>query len=143
VHCYPCGRHCVLDPAALPIAGETPVPALAERFRCTRSGSRKTDARPEWPNLAAKSTSPSRRTNGRLQFFNVAGEPGGYSNVAKATSTSFSSPRFAEPLNGVFPPYRCGHLNELLKVLLCQNQLGLAAMLGRGDEEFPLRADFD
>jgi hypothetical protein len=35
------------DPAALPLAPETILPALAGRFRCTRCGSRETEARPD------------------------------------------------------------------------------------------------
>ena len=49
VHCHPCGRHVVLDPAKLRLAPETPVPSLERRFKCTRCGSRSTEARPEWP----------------------------------------------------------------------------------------------
>jgi hypothetical protein len=49
VHCQKCAHHAVLDPASPPFAPETPVPALAGRFKCTRCGSGKTEARPEWP----------------------------------------------------------------------------------------------
>lgn len=49
LHCYPCGRHVVVKPAALPFAADTPMPAMEGRFRCTRCGSTKTAARPEWP----------------------------------------------------------------------------------------------
>jgi IS1 family transposase len=44
-----CGRHVVMDPAKLRIAPETPVPSLAGRFKCTRCGSKQTEAPPEWP----------------------------------------------------------------------------------------------
>ena len=50
LHCHPCGRHVVVPVRSLPIPVETPVPACAGRFKCTRCGSRKTEARPEWPN---------------------------------------------------------------------------------------------
>ena len=49
IHCIKCGRHVVVDPAGLPIAHSAPVPSLAGRFRCTRCGSRQTEARPEFP----------------------------------------------------------------------------------------------
>jgi DNA-directed RNA polymerase subunit RPC12/RpoP len=49
VHCHPCGRHVVIDPATLPLSPELPVPSLERRFRCTRCGSKQTEARPEWP----------------------------------------------------------------------------------------------
>ena len=44
VHCMKCARHVVLDPATLHLAPETPVPSLAGRFRCTRCGSKQTEA---------------------------------------------------------------------------------------------------
>ena len=49
MHCMKCARHVVLDPATLHLAPETPVPSLAGRFKCTRCGSKQTEARPEWP----------------------------------------------------------------------------------------------
>ena len=49
VHCQKCARHVVMDPATLHFAPETPVPSLAGRFKCTRCGSKQTEARPEWP----------------------------------------------------------------------------------------------
>jgi len=49
LHCQPCGRHVVVTVRSLPFAIETPVPALAGRFKCSRCGSTKTEARPEWP----------------------------------------------------------------------------------------------
>jgi len=49
LHCGKCGRHVVVDPASLPIARSAPVPSLAGRFRCTRCGSRQTEAWPEFP----------------------------------------------------------------------------------------------
>src|SRR4051794_65047 len=52
VHCQTCARHAVLDPAALPFAPDTPVPSLRGRFKCTRCGSRLSEARPEWPGRA-------------------------------------------------------------------------------------------
>jgi len=30
VHCHPCGRHVVVDPATLPLAPELPVPSLGK-----------------------------------------------------------------------------------------------------------------
>jgi hypothetical protein len=50
LHCFPCGRHVVVPVRSLPFGHETPVPAKAGRFKCTRCGSRQTEARPEWPN---------------------------------------------------------------------------------------------
>jgi len=55
LHCQPCGRHVVVQVRSLPFALETPVPALGGRFRCTRCGSSKSEARPEWPKRAALS----------------------------------------------------------------------------------------
>jgi hypothetical protein len=49
VHCLTCGRHRVIEPATLPLASAAPVPSLAGRFKCTRCGSRQTEARPEYP----------------------------------------------------------------------------------------------
>jgi hypothetical protein len=49
LHCHPCGRYVVVPVRSLPFAADTPVPALAGRFRSTRCGSTKTEARPEWP----------------------------------------------------------------------------------------------
>ena len=50
LHCFPCGRHVVVPVRSLPFALEMPVPATAGRFKCTRCGSRQTEARPEWAN---------------------------------------------------------------------------------------------
>ena len=47
-HCYTCGRSANLDLATLPLPRGTFVPALARRFKCTRCGSRETDARPDY-----------------------------------------------------------------------------------------------
>ena len=49
VHCNKCASNVGMDPAALSFAPETPIPALAGRFKCTRCGSRQSEARPEWP----------------------------------------------------------------------------------------------
>jgi hypothetical protein len=49
LHCYLCGRHMIVSTSSLPFAIDTPVPSLAGRFKCTRCGSKKTEARPEWP----------------------------------------------------------------------------------------------
>ena len=49
IHCIKCGRHVEADPASLPLPGEAPVPSLSGRFKCTRCGSRQTEARPEFP----------------------------------------------------------------------------------------------
>jgi hypothetical protein len=50
LHWFRCGRHAVVPVRSLPFALETPVPACAGRFKCTRCRSRQTEARPEWPN---------------------------------------------------------------------------------------------
>jgi hypothetical protein len=49
VHCQKCRRHVVMDPAKLHLTVDTPVPSLAGRFKCTRCGSKQTEAWPEWP----------------------------------------------------------------------------------------------
>jgi DNA-directed RNA polymerase subunit RPC12/RpoP len=49
VHCQRCGMHAVLDPATLHLSPEMPMPSLAGRFKCSRCGSKQTEARPEWP----------------------------------------------------------------------------------------------
>ena len=54
VHCNKCARHVVMDPATLHLAPETPVPSFAGRFKCTRCGSKQTEARPEWPGRDAR-----------------------------------------------------------------------------------------
>ena len=36
LHCHPCGRLVVVPVCSLPFALETPVPAVAGRFKCTR-----------------------------------------------------------------------------------------------------------
>jgi hypothetical protein len=49
LHCHPCGRHVIVSTSSLPFPPDTPVPSLEGRFKCTRCGSTKTEARPEWP----------------------------------------------------------------------------------------------
>ena len=49
LHYHPRGRHVVVAVRSLPFAIDTPVPATAGRFKCSRRGSTKTEARPEWP----------------------------------------------------------------------------------------------
>lgn len=53
LHCFDCAHFAVADPAALPLKHEEFVPALGGRFRCTRCGSVKTEARPHFPYLFA------------------------------------------------------------------------------------------
>ncbi len=48
VHCLKCGRFRTMAPAETGIPPETPVPALAGRFKCSRCGSRETEARPHY-----------------------------------------------------------------------------------------------
>ena len=48
VHCNRCAWSRTFDPAELPLDPESFVPALAGRFRCTRCGSRETEARPHY-----------------------------------------------------------------------------------------------
>ena len=48
VHCNKCARFRTLDPSDLPLPGEPSVPALEGLFRCTRCGSRETQARPHY-----------------------------------------------------------------------------------------------
>jgi hypothetical protein len=40
VHCHPCGRHVVPNPATLPLAPELPVPSLEKRFSRARAAVR-------------------------------------------------------------------------------------------------------
>jgi hypothetical protein len=47
VYCTGCGRERDLDPLSLPLPGETPVPSVGKRMKCSACGSRKIDARPE------------------------------------------------------------------------------------------------
>jgi hypothetical protein len=46
VYCTECGRERDLDPLSLPLPGETPVPSVGKRMKCSACGSRKVDARP-------------------------------------------------------------------------------------------------
>ncbi len=48
VHCRKCAKYALLDPADIGITISTPVPSLAGRFRCTRCGSKETEARPHY-----------------------------------------------------------------------------------------------
>ena len=48
VHCFKCARFAVMEPAELGIDMATPVPALGGRFRCSRCGSKETEARPHY-----------------------------------------------------------------------------------------------
>jgi ribosomal protein L44E len=47
-HCHECGRYVLLKPGGLSLPPNLPVPALENRFKCTRCGSRKTSARPHY-----------------------------------------------------------------------------------------------
>lgn len=47
-HCHRCGRCELFEPEAFGLPLATYVPALEGRFRCTRCGSRQTEARPEY-----------------------------------------------------------------------------------------------
>ena len=49
VHCNKCAHYRLMDPAELPLSASVFVPALGGRFRCTRCGSRETEARPHYP----------------------------------------------------------------------------------------------
>jgi hypothetical protein len=49
VSCHKCGRHAVFDPKAMPFRSDVAVPELAGRFKCSRCGSKDTEARPEFP----------------------------------------------------------------------------------------------
>jgi hypothetical protein len=48
VHCHRCGRAAIFAADAIGLLPATYVPALEGRFRCTRCGSRSTEARPEY-----------------------------------------------------------------------------------------------
>jgi hypothetical protein len=43
VYCTDCGRERDLDPASLPLPGETPVPSVGKRMKCSACGSRTID----------------------------------------------------------------------------------------------------
>jgi hypothetical protein len=49
VHCNKCARFRTFDAGELPLPLEEIVPALQGRFRCSRCGSRETQARPHYP----------------------------------------------------------------------------------------------
>lgn len=48
IHCIACAHYALRDPAELGLDPATPVPALAARFRCSRCGSKDTQARPHY-----------------------------------------------------------------------------------------------
>jgi Zn finger protein HypA/HybF involved in hydrogenase expression len=48
VHCRKCAKFALLDPAGLGFAPGTAVPSLQGRFKCTRCGSKETEARPHF-----------------------------------------------------------------------------------------------
>jgi hypothetical protein len=47
VYCRECGRERDLDPGALPLHRDCPVPEIGERMRCSACGSRKIHTAPE------------------------------------------------------------------------------------------------
>jgi hypothetical protein len=47
VYCRDCGHGRDVNPANVPLPGETPVPEVGKRMTCSACGSRKIDARPE------------------------------------------------------------------------------------------------
>jgi hypothetical protein len=47
VYCTACGYECDINPATMPLPGETPVPEVGKHMKCSACGSRKIDARPE------------------------------------------------------------------------------------------------
>jgi hypothetical protein len=58
IHCHRCGRCELFNADAFGLPLTTFVPALEGRFRCTRCGSRQTEARPEYqrPRAGAAAT---------------------------------------------------------------------------------------
>lgn len=48
LHCHDCARYAELEPASLGLPPETIVPSLRGRFKCSRCGSKKTEARPHY-----------------------------------------------------------------------------------------------
>jgi len=66
-HCHECGRMVLLDPASLSMLANLPVPALENRFKCTRCGSRKTCARPHY-NSGSKLTGFPNPFDGNVRF---------------------------------------------------------------------------
>jgi hypothetical protein len=47
VYCTECYHERDLDPSAVPLPAETPVPSVGKRMKCSACGSRNIDARPE------------------------------------------------------------------------------------------------
>jgi hypothetical protein len=47
VYCCDCGRERDVDPAALPLPADFPVPSVGSRMKCSACASRKIDAKPE------------------------------------------------------------------------------------------------
>jgi hypothetical protein len=47
VYCCDCGRERDLEPGALPLPREYPVPKVATRMKCSACGSRKINTKPE------------------------------------------------------------------------------------------------
>jgi hypothetical protein len=47
VYCTACDRERDIDPAAMPLPRETPIPEVGKHMKCSACGSRKIDARPE------------------------------------------------------------------------------------------------
>lgn len=48
IHCIKCAHYAKRDPAELGFSPDTPVPALAGRFKCSRCRSTETEARPHY-----------------------------------------------------------------------------------------------
>ena len=47
VYCCDCGHERDVNPAAVPLPAETPVPEVGKRMRCSKCGSRKINTKPE------------------------------------------------------------------------------------------------
>ena len=47
VYCRDCGHERDLNPANVPVPGDTPVPDMGEHMRCSKCGSRKVSTTPE------------------------------------------------------------------------------------------------
>ena len=47
VHCNDCCHERDVNPANVPLPGDTPVPEVGKRMKCSKCGLRKVDTRPE------------------------------------------------------------------------------------------------
>ena len=53
LYCCDCGRERNVNPTAIPLPPETPVPDVRKRMKCSACGSRKINTKPELPGFRA------------------------------------------------------------------------------------------